>query len=189
MKEISGNLWDFYNKSGFVVMITTNGTIKSNGEAVMGRGCALEATRREPGVKNTLGNMLLHFGNGVQVLRWDRDFLGPAPLEALPTLMTFPVKRQWWEQASIPLMRKSVEELDLHARTFHPELVYVLPRPGCGNGKRTWREIKPLLTGLPDNVWVIDFERGEENGQQRVKDVSSHSTLLPTYDPSAYLTA
>jgi len=32
-----------------------------------------------------------------------------------------------------------------------------LPRPGCGNGHRTWEEVKPLLDGLPDNVWVITW--------------------------------
>lgn len=38
MREINGsNIWDFYNK-GFWIAITTNGTVKKNGEAVMGRG-------------------------------------------------------------------------------------------------------------------------------------------------------
>jgi len=42
MKEVIGNIWNYYNKGNWIV-ITTNGTIKKNGEAVMGRGVALEA--------------------------------------------------------------------------------------------------------------------------------------------------
>lgn len=31
----------------------------------------------------------------------------------------------------------------------------VLPRPGCGNGRLTWEQVKPVIKFLPDNVWVI----------------------------------
>ena len=40
MKEVKGDIWNFYNK-GYWIVIPTNGTVKRNGEAVMGRGVAL----------------------------------------------------------------------------------------------------------------------------------------------------
>ena len=39
MKEITGDLWDYYRRPMHTICITTNGTIKKNGKAVMGRGC------------------------------------------------------------------------------------------------------------------------------------------------------
>lgn len=38
MIEKPGNIWDYYNKDCFVIVITTNGYVKNSGEAVMGRG-------------------------------------------------------------------------------------------------------------------------------------------------------
>jgi hypothetical protein len=46
MKEITGELWDYYKKPNYNICLTVNGTIKANGEAVMGRGCALEAQKQ-----------------------------------------------------------------------------------------------------------------------------------------------
>jgi len=48
MREVTGNLWT-YRPAGIRV-ITTNGTIKASGEAVMGKGCAREAVVKEFGV-------------------------------------------------------------------------------------------------------------------------------------------
>ena len=141
MKEIRGNLWDFYGKPGYVVCITTNGTLKKNGEAVMGRGCAKEAQKRIPRVAAKLGILIAEEGN----------VLNRIPSEMV---LAFPVKHNWWEKADLTLIRRSAEQL----KARDAEYIFILPRPGCGNGQRDWlREVKPLLeaVGLPDNVWVI----------------------------------
>lgn len=33
----------------------------------------------------------------------------------------------------------------------------VLPRPGCGNGRLVWADVKPVLAGLPDEVLIITW--------------------------------
>lgn len=145
MLEITGNLWDYYGKPGHVVCITTNGFVKKNGDAVMGRGCAWEATQRIPDIARTLGNWIRDKGNVPGWIRYD-----------LP-LIAFPVKHNWFEKADIKLIRDSADWLRLAAKGS-PH-TFILPRPGCGNGQLTWSSVKPALFYLPDNVLVIDFAK------------------------------
>lgn len=142
MREITGELWDYYGRHHTIVLITTNGTVKKNGACVMGRGCAFEATQRIPRIAKQLGALIQKHGNVVVELEYER-------------LWTFPVKHNWWERADLELIRRSAETLGQLAQPPHQDLTFVLPRPGCGNGHLTWEVVRPLLAGLPDNVLVI----------------------------------
>lgn len=62
MIEVFGNLWEY---EADAVCITTNGYTKNNGEAVMGRGCAKEATEMFPKISLYLGQKLKRDGNHV----------------------------------------------------------------------------------------------------------------------------
>lgn len=144
MKEIRGNLWAYFDRE-HIIAITTNGTIKANGSGVMGRGCAAEAKTRIHGIEKVLGTRLREHGNGV------------VELNEMPTVISFPVKHQWWEKADLELIQRSAAELVefmMYEATGRP---VILPRPGCGNGGRTWAEVKPLVSFLPDKVWVISY--------------------------------
>lgn len=136
MIEVTGNLWDY---PADVRIITTNGTIKKDGSCVMGRGCAKEAADRYPDFPKLLGKAIKQGGNNPHVIEG---------------IITFPVKHQWFEHADLTLIRTSVLQLK---RMIDPSKTYVMPRPGCGNGKREWSEVKSLLKDLPDNVYVITF--------------------------------
>jgi len=140
MIEVYGELWDFADEPGFVVCITTNGTIKKNGECVMGRGCAAEAKARFSWLPKVIGTHIVKNGN--------------IPLY-IPDLriLTFPVKHNWYEQADLDLIKDSAQRL--YEIASHSAFEYILPRPGCGNGRLTWSEVKPILQDLPDNVRVI----------------------------------
>lgn len=148
MREVVGNLWDY---PADVRIITTNGTINSKGECVMGRGCAREAKERFPSLPKALAAKVKAEGNHPYEFTFaEREgWLGPQV-----HLISFPVKREWFELADLNLIRTSALQL---ARMLDPNKIYVMPRPGCGNGKRTWEEVKPLLQFLPDNVHVITF--------------------------------
>lgn len=147
MKEIKGNLWDYYGKPGFIICITTNGTVKSNGEAVMGRGCALEAKQRFPFFPKLLGHTIKQHGNHCWRLA--------VPTGLQMNFMCFPVKHHWSEKADLNLIKRSAGELT-YAASCSTGATFILPRPGCGNGGRDWEtEVKLILKDLPDNVWVI----------------------------------
>lgn len=142
MIEAQGDLWIFLESPNSIGCITTNGMVKKNGECVMGRGCAQEAKRKFPNLPKKLGAMISTSGNVIHQL--------------MPNLISFPVKHNWWEDADLKLITRSAMELVAIAR-HQPDKTFYLPRPGCGNGKRDWKEeVRPIIEGvLPDNVVVI----------------------------------
>lgn len=148
MREVKGNLWE-YEADAYV--ITTNGFVKNNGRAVMGRGCAYEAKQRYPGIDKALGKLITQFGNVTVVIGqqgepgWDRNVLA------------FPVKHHWRQQADLQLIEESAKRLVILTDIVGWNKV-VVPRPGCGNGGREWEEVKPILEPLLDDRFVvIDF--------------------------------
>lgn len=140
MKEVRGDLWEL---PGDIRCITTNGFVKQNGSAVMGRGCAKEAAQRFPSLPRELGKRLTISGNTIH----DFPEIG---------ILTFPVKHNWWEEADPKLIRRSADGLRSIALR-RPDLTFLLPRPGCGNGKLKWEDVKPLLLELPDNVHIVTW--------------------------------
>ena len=147
MKEVFGNVWDYHADC---VCIPTNGTVNRRGECVMGRGVARQAKERYPGLAKWIGDIIHSHGNVLHLLgelEHGRDLL-----------CTFPVKHEWFHTASPSLIRKSAGELKVLAEKW-TDKVFVLPRPGCGNGGLFWETVRPLLEDLPDNVHVIDLPR------------------------------
>lgn len=149
MMEVYGDLWTYQpDDTSFIIpCITTNGFIKTNGRAVMGRGVAKEALERYPELDKALGQMLDIHGTKVLVL---------APDNRGSILISFPTKYHWREKADLELISKSAGELRSLA-LGSPNWVFILPRPGCSNGRRDWlMEVKPIIEPmLPDNVHVI----------------------------------
>lgn len=153
MKELYGSIWVHLLVPNHFVCLTTNGTVKKNGEAVMGRGNAKQATLCIPNVKSLLGESIRKNGNV------------PCFLEVLhgTKLVIFPVKHNWWEEADRKLILKSCGWLLAEAER-NPSNTYHLPRPGCGNGKLDWqRDVKRLVSDLPDNVIVHHINNVEMN--------------------------
>jgi len=142
MRIVYGDIWtvqaDFRG-------ITTNGTVKKNGCVVMGRGVALQARDKYPGIDCELGQRILNEGNHVHMLRGE--------------VFSFPVKRDWWEPASIGLIKQSVGELTILAQWF-PKAVFAIPMPGTGNGHLAPEIVWPLLQGLPNNVMIVMWSDG-----------------------------
>lgn len=150
MKEIYGDLWEHLGKT--VVVITTNGVVKKDGACVMGRGCAKEALQQfsNVGIQYSIGRHIQKNGNI------------PCVIKVPPgTVVTFPVKHNWWEKADISLIAKSASILKQLADENGWERI-VLPRPGCGNGHLDWKDVKPILEKhLDDRFEVITWKAAE----------------------------
>ncbi|SRR5260221_11850 len=142
MREYRGNLWDTMAGG---ICITTNGYVKPNGRAVMGRGCALEAKERIPGIDKILGRVIKSQGNHVfPLIEYNRYMV-----------YSFPVKHNWWEKADIELIKRSCQEL---CKFVYDGRVIVLPRPGCGNGRLKWENVKPVIEPLLTNNVVVVYK-------------------------------
>ena len=138
MKEVTGNIW--YYKSDYICL-TTNGSHNRQGLAVMGRGVALQAKQRVPGIDKKLGLILYELGNHVCFI--DNKYLA------------YPVKYHWYEKADINLILRSANELAMIAG-LHKESTFVLAAPGTSNGHLSYEEVrKVIIKALPNNVHLI----------------------------------
>lgn len=148
MREANGDL--FQLAKGSVLVITTNGSRKALGGAIMGRGCAKQAADIWPDFPRLLGDALEQHGNSVNCF----PVLGDPEYEAV---VTFPVKDKWWESARLSLIDKSAEELVKLADQEGWKHVFV-PRPGCGAGKLDWSNVRPILQSrFDDRFIIVDF--------------------------------
>lgn len=138
--EIRGNLWDYW-EDGHWVVITTNGSIRSDGHAVMGRGVAREAAQRIPNLTLDLAQRLKSSGNKVHIISYRR-------------VITFPVKVTWEMGASLQLIEQSAAQLAQLVHAMGVSRVYMV-RPGCGNGGLKWEDVKPILNRHLDARFTV----------------------------------
>lgn len=153
MRESVGDLFtDFQDADA--ICITTNGFVKADGRCVMGRGCAKTAKNTWLGVDKTLGDLISKHGNHVHGLLLpdhDTDY-------GTPAILSFPVKHHWREEADLKLIKRSARELMAIINGMRFKSV-ILPRPGCGNGRLKWRDVKSVLKKiLDDRVIVVTNE-------------------------------
>ena len=142
MREARMNLWE---AEADLRVITTNPIIDRHGAAVMGQGCAREAKERITGLEYHFAKLLRRHGN--RVMRMTKPKKGAA-------LASFPVKHHWREAADPDLIVRSAHQLVALADKFGYSQI-VLARPGCGNGRLRWDDIRPLLAGILDDRFTI----------------------------------
>lgn len=141
---------DLWSISADAVVITTNGDVNSSGRAVMGRGCAREATLRIEDIEVKLADALRVGGNRVHWFAQVRDVIDDRRFD----LITFPVKHRWHEHADLELIERSTRELVRIVDRSGYQTV-VLPRPGCGNGKLQWKAVRSFIEDLLDDRFVV----------------------------------
>lgn len=147
MKEVKGNIWYYWDKKNTFIVIPTNGYVKRNGQAVMGRGCALQAVQRVPHLPRYLGRLIEEYGNKV--------------FQTAMGIVSFPVKHNWWEKADLTLIEESCKRLvDLSTLPGFKDSTFVMPRVGCGNGKLDWEDVKPILEKYLGERFLIVHKKG-----------------------------
>ncbi len=140
MKIVREDLWkpcDFW-------IVTTNSTLRSDLSLVMGRGSALEATKRWPGIDRECGKAIAdHFARNVVY----------GFLVVRPNFGIFQVKKFWGDMAELGIIKISVEFLANYAGAY-AGMEFRMNFPGIGNGRLKYEEVLPLLEKLPDNVII-----------------------------------
>jgi hypothetical protein len=144
------DLWENFTTPLHRIGISTNGYIKRNGQAVMGRGCAKQLCDLVPGTAARLGVYLKRQGNTPGYLILGPES-GPPPTDRV---MILPVKHNWYEKADLELVSRSVDFLISEALA-HADWTFHVPRLGCGNGRLSWEhEVRAHMQCLPDNCVV-----------------------------------
>jgi len=150
MKEVYGDAIKLASNYQ-VLCVTTNGTVKLNNHAVMGRGIAAQISNFWPETPRILGALIQMHGNHVHHF-FTTD-------KAKVRLLSFPVKHQWFEQADPDLIIQSAKELQIYANSCPDDLI-LLPRPGCGNGRLSWIDVKRLLEPiLCDRIHIVHWRQ------------------------------
>jgi hypothetical protein len=149
MKILETNMDIFYlPKTTEAVCITTNGIVDKNGNAVMGKGIALQAKNLFH-CEAKLGQYLKTYGNrcfNLGMCKRDNDVF---------TLFSFPTKHHWKEMSDITLIYKSAEEIMQMCDKFGITKCY-LPPVGCGAGGLNWEvTVEPWLSNILDDRFII----------------------------------
>lgn len=144
MKTQCGNIWDL---PADYRVITTNGMVKYNGAATMGKGIALQAVQRYPktdtyqGINFELGNLINKWGNHVFKLS--------------NNIISFPTKHDWKKKSDLKLIKRSAEEL-VFMLSQEDDITVLLPPPGCGTGGLKWVQVETMLSNiLKDDKFIV----------------------------------
>ena len=147
-----GNMWDIYELAG-LFLVTTNGYVTQKGEIVMGRGAALQAKNRWPGLPKAFAYAAYKECDGQKSDGCYEYHLLVSPHWPERKIGAFQVKHSWSEDADLDLIAESVRALVEWCRD-HPSKTVHLNYPGIGNGKRNINDIAPLLAKLPPEVHI-----------------------------------
>lgn len=162
MKESKGNI---FKVACDAVCVTTNGFVKSNGLAVMGRGCAATVAKNFPKVPGKLAQHIGKNGNCVGVIYHNNGIqLVSYPVKPVSTVfdgnnvvrhMTnkFRIGDRvpgWAAVAEMGIIERSARELVALTDEMGWKEV-ILPRPGCGAGELSWEQVRPVLADLLDD--------------------------------------
>lgn len=159
------------------VAITTNGYVKTNGEAVMGRGIAAyfkdNMNTRLPRI---LGHYIKHHGNVVNLLYYHKMnpdigfYVVSFPVKPVNGMANFDrsnitahnrmnfvsggIVPGWAMKADLSLILKSAVEISDLACLYGWKSVF-LSRPGCNNGELDWEEVSQHLSICLDDRFTV----------------------------------
>lgn len=145
MLEIVGNIWDFYDDKGNWIAIPTNGMVDKDGNAIMGKGLALDVAKRHPSFKTRLGSFLLKYGNVPYI------YTGKP-------IITFPTKNDWRDKSDYSLISKSAIIINYLVTVGHIRAPLYIPHVGCGCGGLEWKHVKVLLEEICSNSIIAVSE-------------------------------
>ena len=148
----------FAGEGQWMRVVTTNGCLTKAGKLVMGKGAALEVKQKYPYIDKACGGSI--GGNGMLMGKyWTYGFL--AIFHAWTEIVykggfgIFQVKRNWSEDADPYLISLSADMLESYAKV-HPTVNIRINFPGIGAGRLRKEHVLPLLSSLPDNVYICE---------------------------------
>ncbi len=181
MKKInSNNIWiaalkdyETFRIDNTAIAVTTNGIVKYNGDAVMGKGIAKQCNDMF-NIAPLLGKYLKMYGNRVfnmgSYIYDETDGCGErinvktfkSPQEdsieyqilSFINVITFPTKHNWKDNSDIELIKTSCKQITEVCNKFNIGTCYI-PPVGCGCGNLNWTdEVEPIISNLLDDRFI-----------------------------------
>jgi hypothetical protein len=146
-----GDMWSIFGETGAFV-ITTNPIARSDGAIVMGRGIALQAKNRFPHLPGDFGTRLHERALSKQSLNF-----GKIGTYDHTNIYFFMVKAHWRDPADLKIIKRSTTLLKELAES-KPKRRFDLNFPGIGNGNLPREAVLPIVSTLPNNVHIWEFE-------------------------------
>lgn len=143
MKIEKGNILSYIGKCN-IVCVTTNGIVKSNGDLVMGAGCALAFKKAFPNLPNLLGTQIKIKGN--------RPVVGGKVNNTY--IVSFPTKNHYKDNSDIELIKNSAIFLVKIADYYNATSIYI-PSPGTGLGNLNKDTVYEELSNILDDRFTI----------------------------------
>lgn len=150
MIEIFGNYWTILKQRTFdAIVVTTNTTLRTNNELVMGAGIAKDFRDKFSNLSHSLGYMIKR-----------RKECGLTLDDIIVTrvndiyIVAFPTKNDWKLPSSLDLIEKNLQQLKFISEIFMWENV-LMTRPGCGLGALSWNDVKPVCEKYLNNNFTI----------------------------------
>lgn len=133
------------------VAVTTNGVVKKDGNAVMGKGIALQASKLCPTAPRVLGRLLRRDGNhSYRICEISNEHMAKRYC-----VFSFPTKNDWRDKSDMDLICRSAHEIMALCDRYSISTCY-LPAVGCGCGGLDWKNaVEPLLSEILDDRFIV----------------------------------
>lgn len=164
MKERKADLFETIYEDGVdAICITTNGMYCADGTAAMGGGCAGVCAKRWPETSVRLGKCLKNLASNVPfvigALNADGEYIEPTlkmikERKFKTLIFSFPTIDDLMTGAKLSLIKNSAKELKILVDRFELKGIMV-PRPGCGIGSLSYKDVKPILEEIFDDRFTI----------------------------------
>lgn len=143
MKVQKGDILNYIGIAD-IVCITTNGIVKSNGELVMGAGCALAFKERFPEIPKILGKKVRAKGNIPLIV----GNVGKT------YIVSFPTKNDYRNKSNINIIKNSAKFIVEIADYLEAEKIYI-PSPGTGFGGLSKEDVYKEIEAILDDRFII----------------------------------
>ena len=163
-----GDIFDYVGKAD-CICVTTNGTIKSNGELVMGAGIAKQFYDRYQkfDIARVLANKL-YKGTPLKTMHVvnPADNICYKAIDAKDNngtyVLSFPTKHHFMDKGDLDLIIKSAKRAMVFADMYNLKSI-ILPSPGTGCGKLNEDDVyKELDKILDERFTIIKYENVRE---------------------------
>ena len=171
---VYGDIFNYIGKAD-CICVTTNGTIKSNGELVMGAGVAkqfYDKYNTTHGIARKLALLLSRGNVNIKKLHVisPKNNICYRAIKAEDNygtnVVSFPTKNHFQDKGDLELIKRSARRMVEFANTYDLKHI-VIPSPGTGCGQLKEDDVYKELNKILDKRFtVIKFKKESKNDNQ-----------------------